>query len=76
MERFRCDGSSKRMIEDHGRAILYLGDIRDVEECRTPEAEVVQTRKLPDGLLDVRRPGANQFHPFLGAAGFVSECAM
>ncbi len=34
MERFRYDRSSKWLIEHQGKQILYLGDIRDIEECR------------------------------------------
>ena len=48
-ERFRYDRSSKWLIIHQGRLILYLGNIRDIEECRTSQAEVVQPRKFPDG---------------------------
>ena len=53
MERFRYDRSSKWLIKHHGNLILYLGKIRDIEEWRAGQAEVVQPRQLPDGLLEV-----------------------
>ena len=65
MERFRNDRSSKWLIDHRGRLILYLGKIYDVEECRTSQAEVVQPRKTPDGLLEVRRRGQRNFHPVI-----------
>ena len=65
MECFRYDRSSKWMIEHQGRLILYLGRIHDVEECRTSQTEVVQPRKTPDGLLEVRRRGQQNFHPVI-----------
>jgi hypothetical protein len=61
MERFRYDRSSKWLIEHQGNLILYLSDIRDVEEWRTKPGEVVQPRQLPDGLLEVRRRGQKHF---------------
>lgn len=47
------DKSSKWMIRHHGRGLLYLGGARDVVRCRALQAELVQPRKLPDGLLEV-----------------------
>jgi hypothetical protein len=65
MERFRYDRSSKWLIEHHGHLILYLGQVRDVEEWRPQPDEVVQPRKLPDGLLEVRRKDETGFHPYI-----------
>src|SRR5260370_39659764 len=65
MERFRYDRSSKWLIKHHGNLILYLGKIRDIEEWRAGQAEVVQPRQLPDGLLEARRRGEKSFHPFI-----------
>jgi hypothetical protein len=48
------DPSSKWMLEEHGASFLYLAGARSVLSCRTIAAEVVQPRKLPDGLLEVR----------------------
>ena len=65
MERFRYDRSSKWLIEHHGDLILRLGDVRDVEQWRAVQPEVVQPRQLPDGLLEVRRRNEQQFHPYI-----------
>jgi len=48
------DPSSKWMLEEHGASILYLAGARNVLSCRARKAEVVQPRKLPDGLLEAR----------------------
>jgi hypothetical protein len=48
------DPSSKWLIEERGASILYLAGARSVVSCRAGPAEVVQPRKLPDGLLEVR----------------------
>ncbi len=48
------DPSSKWMLEEEGPAILYLAGARSVVSCRARKAEVVQPRKLPDGLLEAR----------------------
>jgi predicted transposase YdaD len=48
------DPSSKWMLEEQGAGILYLAGARSVVSCRARKAEVVQPRKLPDGLLEVR----------------------
>ena len=47
------DKSSKWMLKQHGWGILYLGGARHVRLCRAMQAEIVQPRKLPDGLLEV-----------------------
>jgi hypothetical protein len=48
------DPSSKWLLEHHGRAVALLGGLRDVISCKSVQSEVVQPRKLPDGLLEVR----------------------
>ncbi len=48
------DPSSKWLLEEHGAAILYLAGATAVRSCKAVKAEVVQPRKLPDGLLEVR----------------------
>ena len=47
------DKSSKWLIQKHGNGILYLGGVRDVRNWRALQAELVQPRRLPDGLLEV-----------------------
>jgi hypothetical protein len=56
------DPSSKWLIEEHGAGILYLAGQRSVVSCRARKAEVVQPRKLPDGLLEVRLARSAQPH--------------
>jgi hypothetical protein len=65
MERFRYDRSSKWLLDHHGDLILFLGQVRDIAEWRTRQAEIVQPRKLPDGLLEVRRQHQTRFHPYI-----------
>jgi hypothetical protein len=54
------DPSSKWLLEHHGASVLYLGGARSVVSCRARKAELVQPRKLPDGLLEARFAGASQ----------------
>src|SRR5205807_1755194 len=42
---------SKWLIERRGNAILYLGGTRGIQSWRSLQADVVQPRRLPDGLL-------------------------
>jgi hypothetical protein len=51
------DPSSKWLLEHHGRTVALLGGCRDVISCKSVQSEVVQPRKLPDGLLEVRVRG-------------------
>jgi hypothetical protein len=51
----RYDSSSKWLIEHHGDALLRLAGITDVVSWWPLQAEIVQPRRLPDGLLEVRR---------------------
>jgi predicted transposase YdaD len=62
MPRQAFDKSSKWLLQHHGAAILYLGGARDVRRCRALQAEVVQPRQLPDGLLEVHLRGAKKPH--------------
>jgi hypothetical protein len=49
------DKSSKWLIQHHGDSILRLGGLDDIAEWRPLQAEVVQPRRLPDGLIEARR---------------------
>jgi len=53
MARHQFDKSSKWLIHKHGNGILFLGGIRGVRSWRPLQAELVQPRRLPDGLLEV-----------------------
>jgi predicted transposase YdaD len=57
MEPQKFDRSSKWMLEEHGKAVLYLAGERSVRSCRARKAEVVQPRSLPDGLLEATFTG-------------------
>ncbi len=59
------DRSSKWLIQHHGGSILRLANIDNVESWRPAQAEVVQPRQLPDGLLDVRLAGESEDDLFL-----------
>jgi hypothetical protein len=48
------DPSSHWMLEKHGASLLYLAGARGVLSCQARKGEVVQPRKYPDGLLEVR----------------------
>ena len=51
------DRGSKWLIQHHGDAILRIAGLHDIASWRALAAEVVQPRKLPDGLIEVRRRG-------------------
>jgi hypothetical protein len=58
MSQSTFDPSSKWMIEEQGASILYVAGAPAVLSCRARKAEVVQPRKLPDGLLEARFAGS------------------
>ena len=51
--RDQFDRSSKWLLQHHGDSILRLGGIEHVRAWRPLQADVVQPRQLPDGLLEV-----------------------
>ena len=65
MARHDYDKSSKWMLQKQGKGILYLGGARDIVRCSAKQAEFVQTRRLPDGLLEVYFKGRNEPDYFL-----------
>ena len=46
------DKSSKWLIQHHGDSILRMAGIVGIESWRPLQAEVVQPRQLPDGLIE------------------------
>jgi len=46
------DKSSKWLIQHHGDSILRLGGVRDIVAWRPLQAELVQSRRLPDGFIE------------------------
>jgi hypothetical protein len=55
--RQKYDRGSKWLIGKHADAILWLTGVQDVVTWRAVQAEIVQPRQLPDGLVEVRRAG-------------------
>lgn len=55
--RFRYDKSSKWLIETHADAILKLAGIGPVQSWRPLPGELVQSRQLPDGMVEVHLAG-------------------
>ena len=53
MARHKFDKSTKCLIQKHGNGLLYLDGVRQVRSWRALQAELVQPRRLPDGLLEV-----------------------
>jgi len=51
------DKSSKWLIQHHGDSILRLAGVRDIVSWQPLPAELVQSRRLPDGLIEVRLHG-------------------
>jgi hypothetical protein len=63
--RFRYDKSSKWLIEHHGDAILRLAGLTNIQSWKPLQAELVQPRQLPDGLLEARLSGRPRTDLFL-----------
>jgi hypothetical protein len=51
------DKSSKWLIQHHGDSILRLGGMRAIVSWRALQAELVQPRRLPDGLIEATLQG-------------------
>jgi hypothetical protein len=54
------DKSSKWLIQHHGDSILRLAGVRGIVSWRPLQAEVVQSRRLPDGLLEAKLRGQSK----------------
>ncbi len=59
------DKSSKWLIQHHGDSILRLGGIREIESWKPIQAEIVQSRRLPDGLIEVQYRGRAEPDPLV-----------
>jgi hypothetical protein len=60
MHHHQYDKSSKWLIQHYGDSILRLAGVRDFVAWRPLAAELVQSRRLPDGLIEVRRRGQTE----------------
>jgi predicted transposase YdaD len=65
MPRHEFDKGSKYLVQQQGKGVLWLGGARDVRLCRALQAELVQPRRLPDGLLEVDFHGRDKPVRFL-----------
>jgi len=54
------DKSSKWLIQHHGDSILRLAGVGNIVSWRPLQAEVVQPRRLPDGLIEARLAGESE----------------
>jgi hypothetical protein len=59
------DRGSKWMITHHGDAILRFAGITGFSQWRPLTVDVVQPRRLPDGLIEAAFPGQDQADLFL-----------
>jgi hypothetical protein len=59
------DRSSKWLIQHHGDSMLWLANVKNIRAWRPAQAELVQPRRLPDGLLEVCLEGENEEEPYL-----------
>lgn len=59
------DKCSKYMIQHHGNCILRLAGVHDVPAWTPVQAELVQLRRFPDGVLEVPCPGPAQPDVFI-----------
>src|SRR2546430_808016 len=59
------DRSSHWLISHHGDSILRLAGLTGVRSWRPLAADVVQPRRLPDGLLEVFPEGQTEADLFL-----------
>jgi hypothetical protein len=60
MHHHQYDKSSKWLIQHYGDSILRLAGVHDFVAWRPLAAELVQSRRLPDGLIEVRRRGQTE----------------
>ncbi len=73
MARHEPDRTSKWLIKHHGDSLLFLGGARPVRRWRAVQPEVVQPRKIPDGLLEVHFQGVSQAEHVLVEVGTYAE---
>jgi hypothetical protein len=69
------DRSGKWLIQHHGGSLLRLGGAERIRSWRAAQAEVVQARQLPDGLLEVEFDRAAGAPPPPAPRVFIVEIA-
>jgi hypothetical protein len=53
----KYDKGSKWMIQHYGGSIVRLAGVRDIAVWKPLQAELVQNRRMPDGMIEVWRHG-------------------
>jgi hypothetical protein len=75
MPRQRFDIGSKFLVQKQGRALLLLGGAKNVRSVKAMQAEMVQQKKLPDGLPEVYFEKQKKTDNRSGPNGFAGGCA-
>jgi hypothetical protein len=70
----KYDKSSKWLIQHHGDSILRLAGVQDIGSWKPLQAELVQNRRLPDGLIEARLYGQAEPHLFPGKQSSSGPC--
>lgn len=65
MPRPRFDIGSKWLLQNQGKGALLVGGLTGVRRCQAMAGEIVQSRKYPDGLLQVSIAGDPKPHHVL-----------
>ena len=65
MPRQRYDIGSKWLLHNQGKGVLRVGGLKDVRRCEPMPGEIVQNRRLPDGLLQAYLGRDSRPHPVL-----------
>lgn len=73
MARQRYDVGSKWLLQHHGKAALLLGGIEGVRSYKPLTTEIVQSKKIPDGLLEVYLGSETKPHHVLVEVATYSE---
>jgi hypothetical protein len=63
---YEYDKSSKWLIKHHGDSILRLAGVEDIASWTPLQAELVEPRQLPDGVLSALEYGQSEpdiIHP-------------
>jgi hypothetical protein len=54
------DASCKWMIQHHADAIIRMAGYRHIASWKAVQAAPVHPRRLPDGLIEIHRPGRRE----------------
>ncbi len=73
LARRRFDIASKYLLHNQGKGVLLIGGIKNVRRIEPMPGEIVQTRKYPDGLLQVFLGNEQKPHHVLVEVATYSE---